>query len=69
VNGEDPWPQVQGDNMAARVYGPSSEESTGRFVQSGLPHEVGREERVLKLGEKAGSDNILAAFQNFFQGG
>jgi carboxylesterase type B len=69
VNGEDPWPHVHGEDMAARVYGPSSKGSTVRFVQSGLPCEVGREERVLKLGEKAGFDNILAAFQTFLQGG
>jgi carboxylesterase type B len=68
VNGEDPWPQVHDDNMAARVYGPSSEGTTVKFVQPGLPREVGRQERVLKLGEKAGFDNVLAAFQNFFQG-
>ncbi|KAH4057476.1 hypothetical protein HBI24_137270 [Parastagonospora nodorum] len=68
VNGEDPWTPVKDGNMAARVYGPSSEGITMKFVPDGNPKEVGRDERVLKLGEMAGFDNLSAAFQNFFQG-
>jgi carboxylesterase type B len=68
VNGEDPWPQVKGGDMAARVYGPSSEGISTKFVENGNPEEVGRNERVLKLGGLIGFDNILAVFQNFFQG-
>jgi carboxylesterase type B len=68
VNGEDPWPQVRDGNMAARVYGPSCEGITTKYVGDGDPKKVGRNDRVLKLGEMAGFDNILAAFQNFFQG-
>ncbi|KAH7345884.1 Alpha/Beta hydrolase protein [Pyrenochaeta sp. MPI-SDFR-AT-0127] len=67
VNGEDPWPPVQGDQMRARVYGPSSEGVTTRYVQDGKPEHVGREERVLKLAELAGYDNIQEVFLNFFQ--
>lgn len=68
VNGEDPWTPAKNGNMAARVYGPSSEGVTTKLVEDGKPAEVGRDERILKLGEMAGFDNILAAFQNFFQG-
>jgi hypothetical protein len=71
VNGEDPWPVVGSeghDEMNARVYGPSSDGVTMRYVEDGAPNRVGRHERVLKLGEMAGLDNILAAFQNFLQG-
>lgn len=68
VNGEDPWPPVQSRKLGARVYGPSSEGVTTKYVGDGNPKDIGRNERVLKLGEMAGFDNILAAFQNFFQG-
>ncbi|KAF2028141.1 carboxylesteras-like protein [Setomelanomma holmii] len=68
VNGEDPWQPTKGGTLGARVYGPSSDGVTTKYVESGDPKEVGRNERVLKLGEKAGFDNVLAAFQNFFQG-
>jgi hypothetical protein len=68
VNGEDPWKPVSKGDMAARVYGPSSEGITTKFVADGEPKEVGREERVLRLGEKAGFDNVMAVFHNFFQG-
>lgn len=71
VNGEDPWPargSEGGDEMNARVYGPSVDGVTMRYVEDGAPHRVGRHERVLKLGEMAGLDSVLAAFQNFFQG-
>jgi hypothetical protein len=68
VNGEDPWKPVKNGDMAARVYGPSSEGITTKFVSDGSPKEVGRDERVLTLGEVFGFDNVLAAFQNFFQG-
>ena len=69
VNGGDPWPPVQaGGKLGARVYGPSSANITAKYVESGEPAEVGRRPHVLKLGEAAGFDNILAVFQNFFQG-
>lgn len=68
VNGEDPWPPVQNGKFGARVYGPSSGGTTVKYVEDGKPEDVGRNDRVLKLGEKAGLDNILAAFQNFFEG-
>jgi len=68
VNGEDPWPAVKGEKMGARVYGPSAGDVTTKFVEDGSPKGVGRNERVLKLGEMAGFDNILDVFQNFFQG-
>ncbi|KAF1842781.1 alpha/beta-hydrolase [Cucurbitaria berberidis CBS 394.84] len=68
VNGEDPWPPVQGQRLGARVYGPSSEGVATKYVEDGNPVDVGRNDRVLKLGELAGFDNILDAFQNFFQG-
>ena len=68
VNGENPWPAVQGDKLGARVYGPSSESITTKYVADGKPEEVGRNDRVLKLGEVAGFDNILNAFQNFMTG-
>ncbi|KAH7379270.1 carboxylesterase-like protein [Phaeosphaeria sp. MPI-PUGE-AT-0046c] len=69
VNGEDPWAPVKNGDMAARVYGPSSEGITTEFVENGEPAKVGRDDRILKLGEMAGYDNILAALQNFFHGG
>ena len=69
VNGGDPWPPVQSrDRLGARVYGPSSEDITAKYVESGDPAEVGRRPHVLKLGEEAGFDNLLAVFQNFFMG-
>lgn len=68
VNGEDPWPAVQDGKLSARVYGPSSEGNTCRWVATGNPVHIGRDERVLKLGESAGFDAILQAFQNFLQG-
>jgi carboxylesterase type B len=68
VNGEEPWQPIQGETMGARVYGPSSEGITTKYIGTGDPKEVGRHERVLRLGDLVGFDNILAAFQNFFQG-
>ncbi|CAO2656511.1 Nn.00g053140.m01.CDS01 [Neocucurbitaria sp. VM-36] len=68
VNGEDPWPPVQGGKLGARVYGPSSEGVIAKYVEDGKPEDVGRTDRAIKLGELAGFDNILDAFQNFFQG-
>ena len=68
VNGEDPWPPVEGNEIGARVYGPSSSGIASRYVGSGEPREVGRHDRVLKLGEKAGFDAILSVFEAFFQG-
>lgn len=68
VNGEDPWPPVEGGKLGARVYGPSDAGVTTKFVASGNPEEIGRNNRVLKLGEIASFDAILDVFQNFFQG-
>ncbi|KAI8940531.1 hypothetical protein NX059_004209 [Plenodomus lindquistii] len=68
VNGEDPWPPVQDGKFSARIFGPSSEGNTCRWSKEGLPAHIGRDERILKLGESAGYDNVLAAFQNFLQG-
>ncbi|KAF2281350.1 carboxylesteras-like protein [Westerdykella ornata] len=68
VNGSDPWPAVQRGQFGARVYGPSKDGVIAKYVPSGDPEEVGRNSRVLKLGEMAGFDNVLEAFQNFFQG-
>lgn len=62
VNGNDPWPPVEGGVMGARVYGPSSEGITAKYVASGKPEEVGRRDTVLKLGEMAGFDTILSVF-------
>ncbi|KAF1975707.1 carboxylesteras-like protein [Bimuria novae-zelandiae CBS 107.79] len=68
VNGNDPWPPVEGELVGARVYGPSSEGVTTKYVASGNPAEVGREDRVLKLGEQIGFDLVLDVFQNFMFG-
>ncbi|KAF2109526.1 carboxylesteras-like protein [Lophiotrema nucula] len=68
VNGEDPWPPVQGEKLGARVYGPTNDGITTKYVASGDPKEVGRNDRVLKLGEAVGFDTILEVFQNFMQG-
>jgi carboxylesterase type B len=68
VNGEDPWPPVQGGKMGARVYGPSKDGVTTKYVEDGKPEEIGRNERILKLGEMAGFDNFLEVFNNFLQG-
>jgi carboxylesterase type B len=65
VNGNDPWPPVEGGKMGARVYGPSSEGITAKFVADGSPGEVGRHDRVLRLGEEVGFDELLGVFQNF----
>ncbi|KAH8732619.1 carboxylesterase-like protein [Phaeosphaeriaceae sp. PMI808] len=68
VNGEDPWRPVSGGQMGGRVYGPSNEGIITKYVEDGNPREIGRHERILRLGEMAGYDTILATFQNFFQG-
>lgn len=68
VNGEDPWPPVQGGKLGGRVYGPSSEGITTKYVEDGKPSEVGRGERVSELGELAGFDCFVEVFQNFLQG-
>jgi carboxylesterase type B len=68
VNGNDPWPPVQRGQLGARVYGPSKDGITTKYVASGKPEEVGRNDRVLKLGEMAGFGTILDVFQNFMQG-
>lgn len=68
VNGNDPWPPVQGGKLGARVYGPSNEGVTTKYVEDGNPADIGRDERILKLGELVGFDNVLGAFQNFFEG-
>jgi carboxylesterase type B len=69
INGNDPWPPVEGENFGARVYGPSREGITTRYVASGNPAEVGRSDRVLKLGEQIGLDLVMDVFQNFAFGG
>jgi carboxylesterase type B len=68
VNGNDPWQPVEGGKMGARVYGPSNEGITTKYVADGNPEEVGRHDRILKLGEQFGFDPILEVFQNFLQG-
>ena len=65
VNGNDPWPPFEGDTLGARVYGPSSEGITTKYVASGNPVDVGRDDRILKLGEQIGFDSIMEVFQNF----
>ncbi|KAL5447662.1 hypothetical protein PMIN05_001957 [Paraphaeosphaeria minitans] len=65
INGNDPWPPVEGEQFGARVYGPSSEGITAKYVASGNPAEVGRHDRVLKLGEQIGFDLVMDVFQNF----
>ncbi|KAF1996665.1 alpha/beta-hydrolase [Amniculicola lignicola CBS 123094] len=67
VSGEDPWPPV-GKTMGARVYGPTSDGITAKYVESGDPVEIGRNPRVLDLGEKVGFDVLLDLFGSFFQG-
>jgi hypothetical protein len=68
VNGVDPWPPVEGGKLGARVYGPSKDWVISKYVEDGNPEQCGRNSRILKLGEMAGYDAIMAAFQNFFQG-
>ncbi|KAJ4345460.1 uncharacterized protein N0V89_011591 [Didymosphaeria variabile] len=65
INGNDPWPPVEGEKFGARVYGPSSEGITTKYVASGNPEEIGRHDRVLKLGEQVGFDLVMDVFQNF----
>lgn len=65
INGSDPWPPVEGEQFGARVYGPSSEGITAKYVASGKPAEVGRHDRVLKLGDQIGFDLVMDVFQNF----
>jgi carboxylesterase type B len=67
VNGENPWPPVQDGKLSAKVYGPSADGVTSRWVADGDPAKVGRDDRVLKLGEMAGFDRILKVFQDFWQ--
>ncbi|KAF2199968.1 alpha/beta-hydrolase [Delitschia confertaspora ATCC 74209] len=70
VNGNDPWPPVKaGGKFGARVYGPSREGMTAKYVASGDPEEIGRRPHVLKLGEMAGFDAVLEGFQTFLRGG
>lgn len=68
VNGEDPWPSVQRDKLGAKVYGPSGDGVTSRWVPDGAPAKIGRDERILKLEKMVGMDTIFAVFQNFFKG-
>jgi carboxylesterase type B len=68
VNGEDPWPPVQDGKLGGMVYGPSADGVTSRWVSDGDPAKIGRDDRILKLGEKAGFDNVLDVFQTFLQG-
>ncbi|KAF1937900.1 alpha/beta-hydrolase [Clathrospora elynae] len=69
VNGEDPWPAVKSGEggLGAKVYGPSADGVTSRWVADGDPNKIGRDERVLKLGEMVGFDVVLEVFQNFVQ--
>ncbi|KAF2009810.1 carboxylesteras-like protein [Aaosphaeria arxii CBS 175.79] len=66
VNGEDPWPPVQNDQIGARVYGPSDVGRTAEYVGSADLEKTRRHDRILKLGELAGFDSINAAFHDFF---
>jgi hypothetical protein len=59
---------VENGKLGARVYGPSKDGITAKYVASGNPEEVGRQDRIIKLGEMGGYDNIMEVFQNFFQG-
>ncbi|USP76880.1 uncharacterized protein yc1106_04154 [Curvularia clavata] len=68
VNGEDPWPPVQQGKLGAKVYGPSADGVTSRWVPDGAPAKIGRDERILKLEEMAGMDTLFTVFLNFFQG-
>ncbi|EOA88727.1 hypothetical protein ACJQWK_06076 [Exserohilum turcicum] len=68
VNGEDPWPPVQQDKLGGKVYGPSADGVTSRWVPDGAPVKLSRDDRLLKLGEKIGFDAILGTFEKFFQG-
>lgn len=68
VNGGEPWGPVQGDELGVRVYGPSGEGVTRRFVESGGAKEVGSEECVEELGERIGWDLLMEVFQNFVFG-
>lgn len=68
VNGEDPWPATKPHRPSAQVYGPSNEGKIAKFVEDGDPVQVGRNRRILKLGEIAGYDKVLEVFQNFFIG-
>lgn len=65
INGNDPWPPVESGSFGARVYGPSSKGITTKHVASGEPSEIGRDDRVLKLGEQIGFDLVMDVFQNF----
>lgn len=66
VNGEQPWPAVQesGKEFGARAYGAGG----GVYVADGKAEDVGRNERVLKLGEEIGFDLVMDVFLNFLQG-
>ncbi|KAF5844230.1 hypothetical protein GGP41_002800 [Bipolaris sorokiniana] len=66
VNGENPWPPVHQDELSAKVYGPSAEGVTSRWVPDGAPTKIGRDEHVLKFGEKIGFDAVLKVFNDYF---
>ncbi|KAF2750997.1 carboxylesteras-like protein [Sporormia fimetaria CBS 119925] len=68
VNGGEPWPSVVDSSFNARVYGPSKDGVTATYSADGKPEAVGRDKRVLELGEEVGFDKLLDAFQKFFQG-
>ncbi|EUC44269.1 hypothetical protein COCMIDRAFT_98770 [Bipolaris oryzae ATCC 44560] len=68
VNGENPWPPVQQDKLRAKVYGPSADGVTSRWVPDGDPKKIGRDEHVLKIAEKIGFDAVLKVFSDYFQG-
>ncbi|XP_014554756.1 hypothetical protein COCVIDRAFT_104164 [Bipolaris victoriae FI3] len=67
INGENPWPPVQQDKLSAKVYGPSADGVTSRWVPDGAPTKIGRDEHVLKIAEKIGFDAVLKVFSDYFQ--
>jgi hypothetical protein len=68
VNGKDPWTPCQDGNLSARVYGPTSENITAKFVETGVPADVGRTDKIFALGDMIGLDAVLDIFANFFHG-
>ena len=68
VNGKEPWAPVKGETPGVRVYGPSGEGVTAKFVADGEAKEVGSDECVLRLGEEIGFDLVMDVFQNFVFG-
>ena len=44
---------MQTEKLSAKVYGPSADGVTSRWVPDGDPAKIGRDDRILKLGEMA----------------